>query len=142
MHFLDSNVFVFSFLDKGKIGDQAGKVVKHVEEGVSSFTSILVIDEVIWILRKALKDYEQALELCKQLLRINHLQILPITVEELTIAFDLMERYGLKPHDALHVACMIANNIPIMITEDPDFRGVNGIEVLTIAQFLAKAHLK
>ncbi len=138
VRFLDSNVFVFSFLDKGKIGDQASRVIRHVEEGASSFTSILVIDEVVWILRKVLKDYEKAIELCRQLLRMGNLEILPITLRELTMALGFMHKYGLKPHDALHIACMVSNNIPMIITEDPDFRGIKEIEVLTISQFLTK----
>ena len=138
VHFLDSNVFVFSFLDKGKIGDQAGRIIRHVEEGASSFTSILVIDEVIWILRKALKDYEKVIELCTQLLRMSNLEILPITLKELTMALGFMHKYGAKPHDALHIACMVSNNIPVMITEDPDFRNIKEIEVVTISQFLTR----
>ena len=138
MHFLDSNVFVFSFLDKGKMGEQAGRVIKYVEEGAPSFTSILVIDEVIWILRKELKDYEKAIELCKQLLRMSNLEILPITLNELTMALDFMHQYGVKPHDALHIACMVSNNISIMITEDPDFKSIKEIKALTITQFLTR----
>ena len=138
MRFLDSNVFVFSFLDKGKMGEQAGRVIKYVEEGVPSFTSILVIDEVIWILRKELKDYEKAIELCRQLLRMSNLEILPITLKELTMALGFMHQYGVKPHDALHIACMVSNNIPVMITEDPDFKSIKEIKALTITQFLTR----
>jgi predicted nucleic acid-binding protein len=120
------------------MGEQAGRVIKHIEEGMPSFTSILVIDEVIWILRKVLKDYEKAIELCRQLLRMSNLEILPITLKELTMALGFMHKYGVKPHDALHIACMVSNNIPIMITEDPDFKGIKEIEVLSISQFLTK----
>ncbi len=137
MHFLDSNIFVLSFLDKGKMGDQAGRIIKYVEEGASSFTSILVIDEVIWTLRKVLKDYEKAIELCKQLLRISNLEILPITLKELTLGLGFMHKYRVKPHDALHIASMVSNNLSIMITEDPDFKNIKEIEVLTISKFLA-----
>ena len=138
VRFLDSSVFVFSFLDKGRMGDQAGRVIRHIEEGVASFTSVLVIDEVIWILRKALKDYEKAIELCRQLLRIGNLEVLPITLRELTMALEFMHKYAVKPHDALHIACMISNNLPIMVTQDPDFKSIKEIEVLTISEFLAR----
>lgn len=137
MYFLDSNVFVFSFIDKGKLGDQAGKVIRRVEEGARSFTSVLVVDEVVWILRKVLKNYDDAISLCRQLSRMGNLQILPITLKELSLAFDLMQKYAIKPHDALHVACMISNNIPIMVTEDPDFRKIEEIKVSAISQFLS-----
>ncbi len=138
MHFLDSNIFVFSFLGKGKLGDQASKVIRYVEEGSTAFTSILVIDEVVWILRRALKDYGKAIELSRRLLRMRNLEILPITLKELTMAFGFMEKYGAKPHDSLHIACMVSNNVPIMVTEDPDFKTIKEIEVLTISQFLAR----
>lgn len=136
MQFLDSNVFVFSSIDKGHMGEQAARVIRHVEEGATSFTSTLVIDEVVWILRKLLKDYGKALELSKHLLRISNLEILPVTLKELTIAFGFMEKYRLKPHDALHVACMVSNNIRVMVTANPDFKDLREIEALTIPQFL------
>jgi predicted nucleic acid-binding protein len=127
---------VFSYLDRGKVGEQAGRLIRHVEEGATSFTSILVIDEVIWILRRLLKDYGKAIELSRHLLRISNLEILPLTLKELTLALDFMQKHTLKPHDALHIACMVSNNIPMMITEDPDFKRLSEIEVLTISQFL------
>jgi predicted nucleic acid-binding protein len=120
------------------MGDQARNVIRHVEEGLNSVTSILVIDEVIWILRKVLKDYDRSIELCEQLLRISNLKILSVTLKELTIALGFMQRYRIKPHDALHIACMLSNNITIMITEDPDFRVIKEIEVMTVSQFLTR----
>lgn len=135
--FLDSNVFVFSFLDKGSMGEQAGRVIKFVEDGAGSFTSVLVIDEVIWILRKALRDYGKAIELCRPLLRMSNLEILPVTLKELTLALGYMHKYGLRPHDALHIACMVANKIHVMVTEDPDFMSSQEIKAITFSQFLA-----
>jgi len=49
-----------------------------------------------------------------------------------------MDKYALKPHDALHVACMVSNNIPVMITEDTGFKAIKEIEALTFSQFLAR----
>lgn len=60
------------------------------------------------------------------------------SLKELTIALGFMGKYGVKPHDALHVACMVSNNIPIMITEDTGFKAIKEIKMLTISQFLTR----
>ncbi|MHC1628688.1 MAG: type II toxin-antitoxin system VapC family toxin [Candidatus Nezhaarchaeales archaeon] len=43
-----------------------------------------------------------------------------------------MERYDLKPSDAIHAATCIVNNIKYIVSEDQEFDKVEGIERLWI----------
>jgi len=49
-----------------------------------------------------------------------------------------MEKYKIRPRDAIHVASMLENNISTIITEDPNFKKVKEIKILTFSDFLKK----
>jgi len=70
-------------------------------------------------------------------INLNHLEYQPLKSVP-PMALEFMHKYAVKPHDALHIACMISNNLPIMVTQDPDFKSIKEIEVLTISEFLAR----
>jgi len=49
-----------------------------------------------------------------------------------------MEKYKIRSRDAIHVASMLENNISTIITEDPNFKKVKEIKILTFSDFLKK----
>jgi predicted nucleic acid-binding protein len=125
--------------DKGALGKDARELVKLVEEGATQgFISPLVIDEVVWKLRKELKSHKASIDVSKRIVRMSNLTVLSITLDETNKAFDFMEKYELKPRDALHVATMLQNNVKIIVSEDPDFKKVREIEALRFSEALRR----
>ncbi|MEM2019273.1 MAG: type II toxin-antitoxin system VapC family toxin, partial [Candidatus Nitrosocaldus sp.] len=71
---------------------------------------------------------ERAIEQGKMLLRFPNLKILSINKATIIKAQELMERYRLKPRDALHIAVALENRLNRIASYDKDLDGVDGIE--------------
>jgi predicted nucleic acid-binding protein len=66
------------------------------------------------------------------------LRIFPVYPETVYKALDFMEKYKLKPRDAIHTASMVENGVKTIVTEDPDFVRIKEIKVLKLAEFLER----
>jgi len=94
---------------------------------VEAYTSIITWDEVVWVIRRV-HGVERAIEQGKMLLRFPNLKILSINKATIIKAQELMERYRLKPRDALHIAVALENRLNRIASYDKDLDGVDGIE--------------
>ena len=96
------------------------------------FTDILVLDEVLYVSRSKYKvPYPITIKLLNKLIP-KYISLTPLTLKEYVKAIEVIERYDLKPSDAIHAATCIVNNIKYIVSEDQEFDKVEGIERLWI----------
>jgi predicted nucleic acid-binding protein len=133
--YLDSNVFIFAALSKEKIGEVAREALRNLEKFTGVINS-LVIDEIIWNIKKEI-SYQTAIDVSEKIFELP-LKILSVNPETVFRAFEFMKKYGIKPRDAIHVASMLENSIPTIVTEDSDFKKVREIKTLTISELARK----
>jgi len=128
--YIDSNIFLYPVLYDEEFHvkvKNARKVLIDVSEGrLRAATSSLTWDEVIWVIRK-IYNAKLAMEKGRQFLNFPNLNILKIDVKVLFVAQNLVEKYSLKPRDAIHVASALSNNIKTIISDDKDFDRVEEI---------------
>lgn len=133
--FLDSNLFIFAEVSKEEIGEVARGVIRKLEAFVGVINS-LIIDEIVWNVKKEI-DFPTAIRVGEKIFELP-LKIISVNPETVLRALKLMKKYRLKPRDAIHTASMLENNISTIITEDPDFKKIREIKVLTLSEFLKK----
>ena len=89
--------------------------------GENLYTDVLVLDEAIYVSKKKYGvPVEETLELIDKAI-LPYVTVLPLCLEEYVRAREYMVKYKLKHSDALHLAVMDNNSIPIIATEDKDF---------------------
>ncbi len=139
MIYIDSNLFIYARIDTGKKGEEARKIISLLENGkIEASTSVLSIDEVIWIVRDELGNYKSGIEYGRVMMEIQNLAVLDVTKADILKAFDLMEG-GLKPRDALHGAICLNHGIFAILTDDTDFQKIGEMNVMGFGEFLKKA---
>jgi predicted nucleic acid-binding protein len=57
--YLDSNVFIFAEVSREKIGEDARRVIRNLEKFTGVISS-LIVDEVVWVIKKEI-DYPSAI---------------------------------------------------------------------------------
>ncbi len=121
MTYLDANVFIEAILGQLNSQEQAMRLIEAIEKYPKKFiTSALTYDEVFWIIQKNMGK-SAAIQACQLFIENNNLQVLDINRLVLFEASHLIEKYNLKPRDALHAATMILENEQEIISEDKDF---------------------
>jgi predicted nucleic acid-binding protein len=125
LRFIDANVFLYANLDASSKGLAAAKLLEEVELGTQAITSSLVLDEIMWVVRK----HNKALlhEILEDIYRFPNLTIVPVSAEAPLQAAKLMEKYNLKPRDAIHAATMHEHNTTVIVSDDSDFDRVKEI---------------
>ncbi len=135
--YIDSNIFIFAATDSGKKGKSCRKIIESIDKKkIICSSSYLVIDEVIWILKKKF-DKRFALKLIK---RIFSLPIKWVDVNRSVMVkmIEITEDTKLDPRDALHLASMKYNGISTIISEDADFDKISGIKKVNSSTFVNK----
>lgn len=90
-------------------------------------TNIIVINEVIWILKK--KYGVESKEIFGFLDRLlNFVELVPLKAEDYELMKACILRYNLKPSDALHVSSMKKCKAKLIVSEDSEFDKVEWIE--------------
>ena len=124
--YLDANIFIYAFIGKGEKKEKCRLILKNIENGrIQGKISVLVLDEVFWILKKEIGE-EEAIEARKIMLSLPE-KILKIDEAVALRAIELIERYDLKPRDAIHSAIVLINDVSIL-TDDDDFDVVGEID--------------
>jgi hypothetical protein len=139
MAYLDSNVFIYPVIYKETI-PQAAKarvILAHVEKGlINAYTSTLTWDEFVWVVMKTLGN-KDAVEKGKMLLQFPKLKFLSVDENTILKAQKLVEKYELKPRDAIHATGALSKNLTI-ISDDPDFDTVKELKRTSISQLADK----
>jgi len=133
--YVDSNIFIFAAMDEGRLGENCREIIRLIHsKSISFLASFLVVDEVIWVLKKNIGK-EDAIRITKALLSMP---MKWITIQRSVIIrmVDIHENTELDPRDALHISSMKESGISIIVSEDEDFDMVDGIERLNASQFM------
>lgn len=124
LSYIDSNIFIYPIVyDPSSIREalRAKNFLRKIALGeIEAYVSPVTWDEVVWVVRKVL-GVSSSLNQGRKLLSFPNLKILPVKRTTVLKAQDLMEKYELKPRDALHAAIALENKITTIVSYDEDF---------------------
>ena len=131
MLYIDSNVFLYPIIYDSKVIIEAKKskdfLFKIAQGDVEACTATITWDEIAWVIRK-LFGFELSAEASKKLLAFPNLKLLGIRKSTVFKAQELMEKYKMKPRDAIHAATALENKITEIVSFDKDFDEVKEIK--------------
>ena len=128
MIYLDANVFVYSAINNGELGERSRVLLRKVAKNeISACTSVLTCDEVVYAIRKKAGAEISAIEGGK-LIRFNGLKWFKSDENILLMAQEIIETKNLKPRDAIHAATAILNGCKEIISDDSDFDKVKELK--------------
>ena len=127
--YIDSNVFIYAFLDMEKEGVRARKIFEDIKKGKykKAFTSTLTFDEFLWCVQKQVGK-ELAAEGATIFFNFQNLELISIDSQMALEALKIYKNEKLKPRDAIHVAAMKSKNISRIISTDSDFDEIKDIQ--------------
>lgn len=127
MIYLDANFFPYLFFDVEEKGEKARKIQSEIIKGKKAVTSALTLDEVMWVLIKNDKK-EFIRKTVLDIYSMQNLEIRKVSPLVPITAIEFIEKYGLKPRDAFHLAIMKELKISEIVTDDPHFDKIPGIK--------------
>ena len=138
--YVDSNIFLLAATHMGKRGEACREMIVSINRGeVKVSSSCIVIDEVLWILkRKVGKD--AALRIVKAMLSLP-IRWVPYDNDIVIRSIDIFERTKLDPRDAIHLATMRDSGLSTIVSEDSDFDRISGIERVRAGECLSRVGL-
>ena len=96
------------------------------------YTDALVLDEVIYISKKRyLVPYVTTLSFIESIV-LPYITILPLSEAEYNKAAKIIEKYNVKPSDALHIGAMRTNDINVVASEDEELDRIEKIKRIWI----------
>ncbi|MEM3108875.1 MAG: type II toxin-antitoxin system VapC family toxin [Candidatus Bathyarchaeia archaeon] len=131
MIYLDANFYVFALLDTGTKGLNASRIQESIVEGREAVTSVLSLDELMWILIKN-RRRELIRRAIEGIYATPNLTVREVDSDVPLFALDFMEKYDLKPRDAFHVAVMKSLGVNEIVSDDPDFDRIEWIKRIKI----------
>ena len=135
--YIDSNIFIFASMDKRKLGENCRTIIKLInEQKISCAASFLIIDEVMWILKKNV-GRESAIKITKAMLSMP-IKWIEVDKSVIIKMIDVFEKNILDPRAAIHIASMKKLGLSSIVSEDNDFDKVDGIERVTVSEFIEK----
>jgi predicted nucleic acid-binding protein len=124
--FIDSNIFLYAVSIGGKKEEKCREFIKKIAKGEqNSTTSVLVLDEVAWVLLER-NGRDAALKAWGKIMGIPNLRIVDINASVARLAPEFLKQ-GLDPRDAIHAATMKAHGIETILSYDSHFDSVNGM---------------
>ena len=126
MLYLDANFFILSNFDTTTKGENARKLLQGVVEGKEAVTSVLALDEVMWVILRNRKETELR-TVIEEIYSVKNLAVKEVPPSAPLTALDFIERYNLKPRDAFHAAVMKHFGITKIVSDDADFDRIRGI---------------
>ena len=124
MLYVDSNIFIYPIIYDSEAMPEAARAKAKLNEitsgSLKAFTSTLTWDEVTWVTRR-LFGPEKAAKQGASFLRLPNLRLLSVDLETMSRAQTLLEKYDLKPRDAIHAATAIRSGISKILSYDEDF---------------------
>ncbi|CAD6494152.1 MAG: PIN domain protein [Candidatus Argoarchaeum ethanivorans] len=137
--YIDSNIFIFAATGKEELGQNCRKIIKLInEQKITCAASFLVIDEVIWILKKEVGK-DSAIKITKAMLSMP-IKWIEIKKSVIIRMMDTYEKTTLDPRDAIHISSMKEVGLSVIVSEDDDFDKVEGIERINASECIEKYH--
>jgi predicted nucleic acid-binding protein len=130
MVYLDSNVFIYAVTHdptKNAKAREAVNILRDVEEGsVKGVTSFLAWDELVWVVWK-LAGREAGIRAGAAFLKLQNLSLLPVNLSVMLRAQELVERYQLKPRDAIHASSALTAGEREIVSDDAELDAIKEI---------------
>ena len=150
--FLDTNILLYALADHPRFGRGCNTLLARVHRGdVTGYISSVVLNELIHKLVigevsekiglkpgqviQHLKRNPEALEKLEAYAIVDevetayHLIVLDVTIDIFRTARRLMKVHHLMSNDALHLEVMQKSNLQNLVSNGPDFDGIDGIHV-------------
>lgn len=135
--YIDSNIFIFAATDKGKLGQNCREIIRLInEQKIACAASFLVVDEVIWILKKSVGK-NTAIKITKAMLSMP-VKWIAIDKSVIIKMINIYEKTTLDPRDAIHISSMKKVGLSVIVSEDDDFDKVDGIERINASKCIEK----
>jgi len=129
--YVDSNVFLYPVIYDEKAVVKAKKsrefLLKIALAKVEAYTSSVAWDEVVWVVRR-LFGIENSVDEGKRFLGFPNLRVLGVRKSTVFKAQELVEKYRVKPRDALHAAVALENKIKTIVSYNEGFDAITEIE--------------
>lgn len=129
--YVDSNVFLYPVIYDEEAVVEAKRsrdfLLQIALAKVEAYTSSVTWDEVVWVVRR-LFGIEDSVDEGKKFLGFPNLKVLGVRKSTVFKAQELLERYKLKPRDAVHAAVALENKIKTIVSYDEDFDAIPEIE--------------
>lgn len=128
-YFLDTNIFMYAAGRQHPLKASCVALLRRVaREELEVVTNAEVLQEILYRYR-ALGETQRGLHLAR--LAVDQIggDVLPVTLADMQLAFDLVGRYGgsIKSRDAVHAATMLNNGLTHLISADSHFDSIEGI---------------
>jgi predicted nucleic acid-binding protein len=137
--YIDSNIFIFAATDKRNLGQNCRQIIKLInEQKIICTASILVIDEVIWILKKKVGK-DSAIKITKAMLSLP-IKWIEIDKSVIIRMVGIYEKTTLDPRDAIHLSSMKEVGLSVIMSEDKDFDNVEGLDRISASKCIEKYH--
>ena len=131
--YIDSNIFLYPAIYKLETVEEAREskefLLKISEGSVEACTATITWDEVVWVIRKIF-GLKPSIELGRMFLEFPNLKFLNVKRSVVLRAQSLMEKYKIKPRDAIHAATALENGIETIVSYDRDFDKLEEIKRL------------
>ena len=135
--YLGSNIFIFAATDKDKLGQNCREIIRLInEQKITCAASFLVIDEVMWILKKNI-GRDDAIKITKAMLSMP-IKWVEVDKSVIIKMIDIFEKTKLDPRDAVHIASMKELGLSLIVSEDADFDKIKGIERVSASKCIEK----
>ena len=135
--YIDSNVFIFAATDKDKKGKNCRRIIELIsQKKLICTSSYLVIDEVVWVLKKHIGK-KDAIKITKAMLSLP-IKWIELDKSIILKMIDLLEKTNLDPRDAIHLASMMHLGLSFIISEDADFDKIDEIQRINTSKFIEK----
>ena len=136
MNYLDANVFLYPLMYENKKSVLHKEFLKKVFGGeIKVCTSFLTWDEIVFIIKKFLGN-EIASREGKKFLELPSIVFVKVDKEIMRKAQEMIEKYKLKPRDAIHATSAVVSKADKIISDDSDFDVVKEIKRVPVEKFL------
>lgn len=129
--YIDSNVFVYPVIYNPEVIGEAKKskdfLLKIALGKVEAYTATITWDEVAWVVRKVF-GFDFSADESKKFLIFPNLRLLGVKKSTVFRAQELVEKYKMRPRDAIHAAVALENKITTIVSYDKDFDEMNEIK--------------
>lgn len=122
--YIDANLLIDSVISIDEKGEKARGFIEKIKKGdYKAYTSTLTLDEVMWIVQNE-KNHETAYESAKTITDIPNLNFISVSREIIMKALEIYKT------EKIHLAAMKEKDITTIVSKDPDFNKIKGIEII------------
>lgn len=121
-YFLDSSTLIHAKDKRAQFHEECLAVLSKSAKGeIQAATSLETLEETLYVLSKLISN-STALDAVSDLLKMSRIKKYELTLSIFEHALEIVENTPLKqPKDAINVATMLQNNIPLIVSEDKDY---------------------